>query len=58
MFNRVFTNVKPMRNQTVIFELIPSAFYGFIGKELDAIIWMFLSVEFYSCVQKSVSQLD
>ena len=34
------------------------AFDGFMGKELDAIIWMFLSVEFYSCVQKSVSQLD
>ena len=35
-----------MRNQTVIFELILSAFYGFIGKELDATIWIFLSVNF------------
>ena len=44
--------------QTVIIELIFSAFDGFMGQELEATIWMFFKCQFYSCVQKSVSQLD
>ena len=35
-----------------------SAFDGFMGKELEAKIWMFFKCQVYSCVQKSVSQLD
>ena len=34
-----------------------SAFDGFMGKEKNAKIWMFLNVSFI-VVQKSVSQLD
>ena len=44
--------------QAVIVELIFSAFDGFMGQELEATIWMFFKCQFYSCVQKSVSQLD
>ena len=32
-FTRVFTDVKPMKNQTVIFELAISAFHGSRGRE-------------------------
>ena len=44
--------------QIVIYELILSAFDGLMGRKLEATIWMFFKCQFYSCVQKSVSQLD
>ena len=47
-----------MRFQAVIVELIFSAFDGFMGRKLEATIWMFFKCQLDSYVQKSVSQLD